>query len=430
MTIRKKLTLAFVGIAVMVPAVSYYSFRQSQAALEGWMGESSAAHASELLAQVNQSVDAKMEWFREFSKAPLMQEAISESNRDFSQHDNVQTYLEKQDAKWFAADRDTVTPFMKQFIENPLGDRLRQKMQFYQDEYNCKLYGEIFITNKYGANVAQTSKTSDYYQGDEEWWQLARKNGLYISDAAYEESSRVYATEICIRIDDAHGEFAGVLKAVLNIDALMQLMQDSQHEAGGARFALVDGRGNAIYPRDGSRLYSREVQAVLKDGISDEAPKSPHYATGLGGQDGQPAEMFAWAHSNERGTRNAPPWVVVIRRPMQAVLAPLQVLKDALVAASIAVWGVSLTIGLALSTRISRRLAGLSEAVGKIGQGRFDANVAVAASDEIGQIEASLRELAARPTSMKRSSAEAPETRNRANEAVEKAEQELAEARK
>ena len=57
---------------------------------------------------------------------------------------------------------------------------LSNRIRFYEEIYSHKVYGEVFITNKHGANIAQTGKTSDYRQDDEEWWQSAKNDGFYV----------------------------------------------------------------------------------------------------------------------------------------------------------------------------------------------------------------------------------------------------------
>ena len=78
----------------------------------------------------------------------------------------------------------------------------------------------IFVTNAFGANIAQSEKTSDYRQDDEMWWQKAKENGLFLSEGGFDESAGVYSSDISIRILDGNGNFIGVLKAVINVESI------------------------------------------------------------------------------------------------------------------------------------------------------------------------------------------------------------------
>ena len=97
-------------------------------------------------------------------------------------------------------------------VQSKISRDLREKIEFYEEKYNFSLFGEIFVTNKYGANIGQTGRTSDYYQADEEWWQNGKKDGLYVCDVEYDESANVYSIDIVIRIDDKNGNFIGESK--------------------------------------------------------------------------------------------------------------------------------------------------------------------------------------------------------------------------
>src|SRR3989337_2599467 len=82
---------------------------------------------------------------------------------------NVQGYIDDKDRKWKATRSEEITPFMQTILNNELSQQLSNRIRFYEEIYSHKVYGEVFITNKYGANIAQTGKTSDYRQDDEEW---------------------------------------------------------------------------------------------------------------------------------------------------------------------------------------------------------------------------------------------------------------------
>ena len=127
-----------------------------------------------------------------------------------------------------------------------------EKIGFYKTKYGYGIYGEMFVTNKYGANVGQTQKTSDYYQADEEWWQKAEQNGLYVGNVDYDRSAGVYSIDICGRINDDAGDFAGVLKAVLNIEEVIRIVREFEEAQPQetARFELVTKEGRIIYSTD------------------------------------------------------------------------------------------------------------------------------------------------------------------------------------
>ncbi|MDY6778351.1 MAG: PAS domain-containing protein [Candidatus Nanohaloarchaea archaeon] len=102
---------------------------------------------------------------------------------------------------------------------------------------NETVMGEIFVTDGRGMLVATTDRTSDFYQGDEEWWRKAH-NGSFVS---VERDRSVGGISMTIAVPIRHEDrVVGVLKAV-------ETMKDVEEEVSirgnmtGRFFYLVDG---------------------------------------------------------------------------------------------------------------------------------------------------------------------------------------------
>lgn len=108
--------------------------------------------------------------------------------------------------------------FAEQFSMNRAAKEL---VEFQEDN---PVFSEVFITDKFGLNVAQTNKTTDYYQADEEWWTNAYNGGKgkeHHGSIEFDESAQAEAISIYIPIIDRDtNEVIGILKAVLSIAAI------------------------------------------------------------------------------------------------------------------------------------------------------------------------------------------------------------------
>ena len=63
------------------------------------------------------------------------------------------------------------------------------------------IYREILVADRFGRLVAASGVTSDYFQGDEQWWLEASGQGLVtVSDVAWDESAQVFAVEVPRRL--------------------------------------------------------------------------------------------------------------------------------------------------------------------------------------------------------------------------------------
>ena len=82
-------------------------------------------------------------------------------------------------------------------------------------------FPEIFLTDKHGLNVAQTNRTTDYYQADENWWQDAYHDGAgksYFGEIEYDESAMTDAIPIYIPVIASPSQgVIGIIKAICAI---------------------------------------------------------------------------------------------------------------------------------------------------------------------------------------------------------------------
>ena len=165
-------------------------------------------------------INMKIEQSRELVNLPQIQQSLIESNTSFAETGFTEDIILQIEEQWESSDPDEPNSVAFYLINNPTSDTLRSVMIEDQKSDNQFKYAEIFLTNQYGVNIAQSDKTSDYIQNDEVWWQKAKQNGIFLSGAGYDESTDVYASDIAISILDENGNFIGVIKAVINIESV------------------------------------------------------------------------------------------------------------------------------------------------------------------------------------------------------------------
>lgn len=169
---------------------------------------------------LQEEINMKIEQSRKLVNFPQIQQALVESNTSFAKTGSPEEVIRQIEQRWQSSDPDIPDSIAFNLIHNPAADVLRSIMDMDQKSESQFKYVEIFVTNAYGANIAQSEKTSDYRQDDEVWWQKAKENGLFLSEGGYDESAGVYSSDISIRILDESGKFIGVLKAVINVESI------------------------------------------------------------------------------------------------------------------------------------------------------------------------------------------------------------------
>ena len=282
---------------------------------------------------------------------------------------------------------------MQELMNNKLSKELKEKIEFYEEKYGYKIFGEIFITNKYGANTAQTGKTSDYRQDDEEWWQRAEKDGLYVGDVEYDESAATCSVAIGMRIDDEDGNFVGIMKAVLNIEEVINVVKkiEATHKHKTLAFKLITKDKKIIYSTDEFELFEQMPDKFLLS--FKRRGEHAGYFIAEGDKPGEGEELFAHAHSKGYRDFKGLGWILIVEHKTEEIFAPVAKLKNILLIISFIVTTFAVLTGLFISRSISIPIIKLKTAAAEIGKGKLDTKIEITSNDEVGQLAASFRKM-------------------------------------
>jgi len=394
MRIRHKLILGFLVVALLIWVVGYLAVNASQKALQESIEESSAFLAAATLDRIDRGIYNRIEEFQTYPAALTLQEVAKESNKKFESLDDIQSYIEQKDKEWTSAPKETVTAFMQELIGNRLSKELRNRLKFYEEEYGYQVFGEVFVTNKYGANAAQTGKTTDYRQDDEEWWQMAKKNGLYVGDVELDSSAGVYSTNIGIRVDDENGNFLGVIKVILNIEEVVNILKETE---ASAKYKTTQFK---LLTKDGKLLYSTEDFEFLEDtphkllSRFHQQQKHSGYFIAEGDKPAKGGELFAHAHSKGHRDYKGLGWILIVEHKTKEIFAPVAKLKNVLLIISLIVTIFAVLTGLFISHSISAPIAKLKNAAIEMGKGKLGTNVEIKSNNEIGRLSTSFEKMA------------------------------------
>ena len=345
------------------------------------------ARAKSVADEIDRILHMRADFWRSLSGTDRVQEALATSNDKFEAMDDVQAFLQERDLEWRNASAEEPSQFVRNLLRNRLSRELRVRTRRSGKNVRYAVFGEVFLTNRYGANIAQSGRTSDYSQSDEEWWQRARKEGQYVSDAEYDESAKLHSVEICIRIDDDSGEFAGIVKAVLDINELFGIINNrarGYNSGEGSQLILLDRNRDILHISNRRVSSKREHQQYFAeidptrgapvDVVQSRDPKSDEelvcaYATTLGFQDAVGLK-----------------WIVVDERRKSTVFAPVTRLRSQIVFICAAATLLACLVGGLIAMSLSRRINRLTHASDAIGRGEFATQVAVSGHDEIAAL--------------------------------------------
>jgi len=388
MKITRKLLLGYFIFVLLLWGVGLFAGYQSQRVLRERIGEDFETLASEILNKIDRDIYTKIELFQEYTRASILQKQVIASNQEFEQLDDIQAYISLTDEEWTSTATETLTPFMQELMQNELAEELQEKIKFYTQSYGYPVFSEVFVTNKYGANVAQTGKTSDYRQDDEEWWQKAKQDGLYVQGVDYDESADVYSVDFGIRIDDEDGNFIGVMKVVLNIeDALSIKETKTETQIETLRFRLIDNEGNLLYTT-GKFEFLEDVSGEVLSRIRED--------TGyfiMQDESGGKEELFAYAHQKGYKDFKGLGWILIIEGETEEIFEPVYGLRNKILLISLGGTLLALFLSLFLANSITQPLLKLRDATLEISRGQLETRVDIASKDEFGELAAHFNQM-------------------------------------
>jgi PAS domain S-box-containing protein len=393
MKIGHKLTLGFVGLTLLMAGLGYFALRTSQTTLEEAIGKNSSDLAEQILDKISRNINTRIEEIQARSTNELVKKFITRSNAQFENMSDPNGYIAQIDRDWI---KGADLPITSELTHNELARELQSRQKFYQKKYGYPLVGEIFVTNRYGANVAQTGRTTDYYQADEKWWQIAKRDGLFVSNVTYDESSRIFSTEIAVRIDDANGNFIGVIKATPNIKETIDIINEAKlaAEYKTTQLHLINENGKIIYSTKGYGFLGDVNNQIIPHCVGPDGPGHKCYL--IGEKPGEKGMLFAYAHSHGYKDFKGLGWTLVTETNTAEIFAPIISLRDTMLLAGLAVMGIAMLASSITYRSIVVPIAELKKATVQIASGNLNTNLTKPGFGEIGQLANSFQKMAQR----------------------------------
>ncbi len=389
MKIHDRILLAFLGLGAAIAIAAYVSLSLSQHTLIDSIGKHSVELANTTLNHVYDSIQQRMEDLQ-CRSLPLGDHPILvESNKRFDQENDVNDLILPVEAAWKKTEpTDAVRTIASNTLSTSLADDI-ECSEYYMAQQGHVGFGEVFVTNRYGANVAQTSMTSDYFQGDEFWWQHARDHGTYVGQIQYDESTGLYAVDLVIRLDNKAGDFSGVLKAVYNIRQLTSILESVKYGSvyDSARLQLITG-DQVIYDTLSKILPAPPLTPAIEQAL----------LTAEGGygqfQLANPKRLVAFYsgfYCDRPGTLDT---TLVLTYDCSEILAPTAMLKGQFIGVTIMLIACSIIGGQTLANSICKPLLALKNMAFNISCGDLKASSHINATGEIGELADSFDRMA------------------------------------
>jgi signal transduction histidine kinase/putative methionine-R-sulfoxide reductase with GAF domain/HAMP domain-containing protein len=390
--IRTKLIVALVTIAVVSIAVVAFSAQRSlSTSLTENIGSNLIKLAGAQSVDIGLALDRELNAVKVLARTNAVQEKALIANRAAQLSPAV---IEQYDQQWKAADAagNNLDPLVAGVLYNDLSAELRQFREGFPQHV------EVFLTDLQGLSIASTNRTSDYNQADEEWWQTAYQEGLFIGQPEYDESSKTIALNMAVAVrENGTGRLLGVLRTTVNFTTLTESL--------AAGLFGQTGRTN-IYLPDGRELRLRAKQDGTFELIQEEAPPevkalaqsaeryqeiSLNGTPTLAGQ----SNMVIPGNPEDSAVIALLDWRVLTLQDQAEALQPVAVQTRNIIVLAIAIALGVVLAAVGLARVISGPILRLNAVAGKVAAGDLTVEAKVESQDEIGTLASTFNNMTA-----------------------------------
>ena len=383
MRLSSKLLLTTCVPPVLIVAVGYYVERISEDTLRKVIADGAASEVRAVQDEVDRLLRTRVANWQAYARSSPVRKALKESNAEFAKLEDPAAVVSERNRIWTEGDSAELKGLTRTLRENPVSVDLATILDTLTEVSSYPVFGEVFVTNSYGANVAQSGVTSDYEQSDEHWWTIAKRDGLYIGDVAEDESAKMYAMELCIRIEDEDENFLGVLKAVMNVREIFAIVDsNASRDDTGLILALLTSDGRLI------RIGNRDTRP-LADGrrylVHREKMASPEALMQVEDETGREV-MYTYAEPDEKSMVARLGWIAVQVAEAEQALAPVRRLRYTVILVSVTATAVGMVVMGWIVWPVSRRIGRMAEATQEIGRGNLETRIEVTHRDELSEL--------------------------------------------
>ena len=381
-SLRNRLLTGVIGLTVfsvgVLVAVNYYNTRTN---LTNTAGDGLKSVANSQAAAISNVLIQEAHVLQSFDLSKLVQDRVDEVNAAYGPDEAANLQLiELLDQQWRAADaaNNDNDPLVSAALNSEVASELREFRDTFPEN------AEVFVTDKYGALVAATGRTSDYYQADEDWWQAAYNNGkgaIYFGQPELDESSQTFGIIMAVPLVE-HGtnKVNGVVRTTLKLDPVVAIMETG--ELGGTGHADVYLPGDqaltlenphGLSPSD-PEASARLTQLLTEDYESFTYEENPSLVS--------VASITSTDPEGQSAIKNLG-WVVVIHQDQEAILAPVRQQTVSTLLIALVILGLGAAASIILSNTLTGPIVRLTAVAEQIAAGNT-VQAKVETKDEIG----------------------------------------------
>jgi putative methionine-R-sulfoxide reductase with GAF domain len=394
--LRIKLITVIISVVFFsVAVIGFLANRSLSANLTENVGNSLSAVANSKAIEISQTLKREVGLLKTLALDETIENTVEAASRG---EVLTQEEIQRLDSQWRVADANdnNASPIVSRVLYNRTSTQLRQFQQ------NFSQHVEVFLTNQQGINIATTNRTSDYYQGDEAWWQIAYRERIYIGQPEYDESTKTTVVIIAIAIRDEESQnVLGILRTTINFDFMAQALAASSFGQTGQivvylpnrqELALVSSEENiSSITQEASGFDINELFKAIdsKDPYFEIVHRQTRVLASQAGaviQDDVSEDALAILKLN---------WRVIVFQDLTEAVQPVQAQTRNLVIIALIIFIAATFAAMGLSQIISGPLVRLNAVAEQVAAGDLSAQAIVETGDETGTLATTFNSMTA-----------------------------------
>jgi len=391
---KLSLVLFTTGMIVLI-IVSFAAYKFSYASIMETQFKHTRSIAKEISDDLDQLLCEKAKTTLTLAGTPSIKKALETNNFFYASlsDEKRKKHIARCNDQWEST-KNPLDNYILTFTDNDVSHLLKNQMTVLKGEY-----GEIFLTNKFGALVASTSKLSTFAHGHKYWWQGSFKDGageVFFDDRGYDDSVGGYVLGLVVPVRK-ESQIIGILKCNLNILGSVNKLISGAHDKLLGEFKLVRSGGMVVF-EEGLEPLSTQVQADVVKQLKNNQKEAfiindagKEYLVGFSeikltkGDKGYGFGGTFESIDHKKGNTGES-WYVLCYRPMSEIQAPIIESTQWILMIGAAMILILVFVSYLFGRKIAKPLAMLGIATEKIGKGEFEHKINLRQKDEFGRL--------------------------------------------
>jgi diguanylate cyclase (GGDEF)-like protein len=335
--------------------------------------------------------------------APCVKKALRESNSKFSLLNNEKREIKINSLNQQWSQTNNINdPFIQSYMTNFVATYLKS-----QQITIPEMYGEIFLTNRYGVLVGTTGKLTTLSHAHKYWWRASYNDGkgkIFLDDRGFDESVAGYVLGVVIPIKDKD-EIIGILKCNINIAGPLTHSIEEYNDRYFGKLKIVRTGGLVVREINASPLSTQVSESILA-----ELQKKRTSTAIISEKDGNqlmatvPIPITMGSYKIGFGGSNASidhikgnigeGWHVVISVPEEKALESAHETTRFILLASSIITIIASTFAFFLGKLLTSPIVILAKEATRIGHGNLQTRSKISSNDEIGSLAKAINEMA------------------------------------